>query len=64
MRCNEVVRELAAPTGELDASGLSEHLAPEHLGTAGVAAHPSEQVDLEPFELELLLQVGEALIQT
>ncbi len=27
MRCNEVVRELAAPTGDLDASGLAEHLA-------------------------------------
>lgn len=27
MRCNEVVRELAAPTGALDASGLAEHLA-------------------------------------
>src|SRR4051794_34802336 len=27
MRCNEVVRELAAPTGVLDASGLAEHLA-------------------------------------
>ena len=27
MRCNEVVRELAVPTGDLDASGLAEHLA-------------------------------------
>ncbi len=27
MRCHEVVREIAAPTGILDASGLAEHLA-------------------------------------
>lgn len=27
MRCHEVVRELAAPTGAPDASGLAEHLA-------------------------------------
>ncbi len=27
MRCNEVVRDLAVPTGDLDASGLAEHLA-------------------------------------
>jgi hypothetical protein len=27
MRCHEVVRELAVPTGDLDASGLAEHLA-------------------------------------
>ena len=27
MHCHEVVRELAVPTGELDASGLAEHLA-------------------------------------
>ena len=26
MRCHEVVRELAVPTGNLDASGLAEHL--------------------------------------
>jgi hypothetical protein len=39
---------------------LSQHLAPEYLGTAGVAALAAEQVDLEPFELELLLKIGEA----
>ncbi len=27
MRCHEVVRELAVPTGDLDASGLADHLA-------------------------------------
>ncbi len=41
---------------------LAEHLPAENLRTAGVAALAAEQVDLEPFELELLLQVGEALI--
>ena len=42
--------------------GLAEHLATENLRAAGVAALATEQVDLEPFELELLLQVGEAPI--
>ena len=39
---------------------LAEHLPAEHLRAAGVAALAAKQVDLEPFELELLLQVGES----
>ena len=41
---------------------LAQHLPAEHLRAAGVAALAAKQVDLEPFELELLLQVGEALV--
>ena len=38
---------------------LAEHLPAEHLRAAGVAALAAEQVDLEAFEFELLLEVGE-----
>jgi len=41
---------------------LSEHLPAEDLRTAGVAALAAKQVDLESFELELALQVGEPCI--
>ena len=45
-------------------SAWPEHLPAENLRAAGVAALAAEQVDLEPFELELLLQVGEALVHS
>ena len=41
---------------------LAQHLPAEHLRAARVAALAAKQVHLESFELELLLQVGEALV--
>ena len=39
---------------------LPEHLPAEHLRAADVAARTAEQVHLEPLELELPQQVGQA----
>ena len=41
---------------------LAEHLSPEDLRAARVAALAAKQVHLESLELELLLQVREALV--
>ena len=40
---------------------LAQHLPAEHLRAARIAALAAKQVHLEPFELELLLQIGEAV---
>ena len=39
---------------------LAQHLPAEHLRTARIAALAAKQVHLEPLELELLLEIGEA----
>ena len=42
--------------------GLAEHLAPEYLRTAYVAAFAAKQVDLERLELQQAQQISNSLV--